>query len=200
MALFWASGIKERDADLRIAKAHAEAAAAQAEAARANEGLALAGERAAKYKSEAAIAQLEVERIRQTLQWRELTPEQSTALTKAFIGVLAKYNKNMLLYVYDEPEVINYATGIFNAIKAAGYSSNRTPVVRFQLIIGLATNVGILVADEPLSEARALHAAFAEAGIDAPLAHLQKMENGRRAGTGELMVEIWRKPLPSHSP
>ncbi len=133
------SKLKERDASVKIARAHeagviAGKAAGDAilEAGRANERAgklaaetAKAEERTAKLETEAANARLETERLKASIQWRQLTKEQIVELS-----VILRKNRgtiNILHHVGDV-EAQSFALQIGMAFKLGGWEVNPVPV------------------------------------------------------------------------
>ena len=105
-----ASKEKERYQALAVVEANAAGARAVKEAAQANE-------RAAALEQETVRANLELERLRATVSWRQVTPTQSLALAEAFRG---RKMKIWVEWVRDDPEATTFAHSIGEALRSAG--------------------------------------------------------------------------------
>jgi hypothetical protein len=191
---YQSSKLSQADADKRLAQADERQRQAD-ERISANEAVtAVAKADAAGGNARAAEANLEVQRLRKELSWRELTPRQAAALTAAVAPLRKGAQWNVVITFHPESETANFARGIAEALWRGGWSRDSMPMARLVSLDGPAIREGVRVAPEPRAEATAVLKALQGAGVAARLADIPKLTAGRMVGTGEVLVDITLKP------
>ncbi|HVJ76956.1 MAG TPA: hypothetical protein VM620_03930 [Hyphomicrobium sp.] len=175
------SDVTQSEADERIASAGSAALTANAEAAKANEAAAKAQERAAVLEKQAADARLDLEKLRQNMAWRRITPQQHDKLVQALKGEKFRV---WVTFVGRDPESSVFREDIAATLKDAGLET-----VYFS---GWAQAVGLAISEQPASPERdKLISAFAAAGLPLVVAKINAM-----GGEPTPNIVVGTKPPP----
>jgi hypothetical protein len=130
-------------------------AASKRELARAQEGAAIANERAAGLERDAAAARLETERLKGLLAWRRISPDQTAHLVAALRGKVT--GRVWVEHVDSDPEATQFHDDIWRTLQAAQ--------LNLAVFHGWQRLVGLTMTNSNTPDGQALKAAFAAAGI-----------------------------------
>lgn len=178
-------------ANLDAAKATGDAAKANDSAAQANKATALLNDRAASLEKDAAVARkeeavarLDLEKLKASLAWREIDPEQ----TRKFTSTSATFPKGIvkLSYMANDQEIVSYTNKIGALLQSSGYAASLKSTF---VGAGLHT-IGLSVASQDPQNAVAIGilTALKSAGIECAAS--------RDADDDEVVIIVGQKPQP----
>lgn len=172
MAIFWASGVRDKHADTLIAQAQASSDEAKAAAA-------LANARAAEANQKAKEADLARVRLEEKLAPRRLTQEQLTTIAekmKSWAKLTDGHAQSAAVFPFPPNfESSSLAGQIISALETAGWKINTYPVT-YAMPIGAVSGVGILTSSNSrgIAVANSLVEALRAEGIHAGIIDIKR--------------------------